>query len=213
MARGPVGGTVTGQDQSGEGASCRAWVPCMSSVPSRRRPRAAAPGCRPGVPLITGSSLRAVPAAACSGARGGCWLRRTAAPAALVAELGGAIPGSARRSRRTERPPGGQPPSHRARQMAAPAVAALPTVPRPQAAQPTVSWPGLPRNTCSLPTMRWRLMASSQRVKGAERPCVLPGYRSGWIRRARPRRRRVRAVRSGRDCCIRASRGAARRVP
>ena len=91
----------------------------MSSAPSNRPPRAAALGCRPDIPLITRSSLRVVPAATCSRAHGGYWLRCTAAPEALMAEPGGAVPGSARRRRRTERPPGGHAPNHRAQQMAA----------------------------------------------------------------------------------------------
>jgi hypothetical protein len=102
----------------------------------------AAAGGRPGVSARRAADHPVLasgrPGGRSSRARGGCWLRRTAAPAALVAELGGAVSGSARRGSRTERPPGGHPRVIVCARWRPRLGAALPTMPRPQAAQPTV---------------------------------------------------------------------------
>jgi hypothetical protein len=115
----PGGGTVTGPELAGEGASCRAWVLCMSSRPWKGPRPVASPRCRAGVPLITGPPRPAVPMAARAHSHGRCWPWCTAPSAALAAELAQAATGLATRRGRSEYRPGAYAAGHRSRQMAA----------------------------------------------------------------------------------------------
>lgn len=182
-----------GAGLAGEGASCRARVRRISSGPSNKRPRAAAPG---GGPVLTGLPRWAVPAGAWACARGGCWPRCAAGPAALTAGPAGAVPGSAQRRRPTEHLPAGDAPGHRGRQTAASSGATL-LMPRPQAATAdaprAVLWPHSPcaRPRSPVPNRCWRTSISTTSHNRSDRPILLalfdPAAMNGRLRHLRRR--------------------------